>query len=67
MSMEEMERQHIEKALNATRWRVSGPNGAANLLGLTRSVLRHRMQKLGIMATPAAHKRENLTHSGQED
>ncbi len=48
MKLEDLERQHIEKALNATRWRITGPKGAANLLGLNRGALRHRMKKLGI-------------------
>ncbi len=48
MSMKDMEQQHIINALNATQWRISGPNGAAVLLGLTRSSLRHKVKKLGI-------------------
>jgi len=49
-SLEEMERRHIEQALARTRGLVSGPRGAATLLGLPRTTLQHRMRKLGISA-----------------
>ena len=44
----EMERSYIEGVLNATHWRVSGPNGAAAILGLKPTTLLSRMKKLGI-------------------
>ncbi len=44
----EAEREHILKALEATRWRVSGPKGAAALLGLKPTTLESRMKKLGL-------------------
>ncbi len=44
----DMEKNHIERALKATGWRVSGPEGAARILGLKRSTLINRMKKLGI-------------------
>jgi transcriptional regulator with GAF, ATPase, and Fis domain/tetratricopeptide (TPR) repeat protein len=46
--LEEIERAYVRKALAATGWRVSGPRGAAYLLGLKTSTLRFRMDKLGI-------------------
>jgi transcriptional regulator with GAF, ATPase, and Fis domain len=46
--LEEIEREYIKKALAATGWRVSGPRGAASLLGFKTSTLRFRMAKLGI-------------------
>ncbi len=49
-SLEEMERQHIEKALTHTGGVLSGPKGATALLGIPRSTLQHRMRKLGISA-----------------
>ncbi len=49
-SLEEMEKRHIENALKSAGYVVSGPNGAAALLGLPRSTLQHRMRKLGISA-----------------
>ncbi|MDL2266682.1 sigma-54-dependent Fis family transcriptional regulator [Desulfovibrio sp. OttesenSCG-928-G15] len=48
-SLGEMERQHIESALSKTGGRVSGPHGAAAILGIPRSTLLHRMRKLGLL------------------
>ena len=47
-TLEEAERDHIRKTLEHTRWIVAGPNGAAARLGIPRSTLYFRMQKLGI-------------------
>ena len=47
-TLEDAERSHIIKILEQTRWVVSGPNGAAARLGIKRSTLYFRMQKLGI-------------------
>ncbi|MGH6819974.1 MAG: sigma-54-dependent Fis family transcriptional regulator [Methylocella sp.] len=43
-----IERGHILAALESTGWKVSGPNGAAGLLGLKATTLEARMRKLGI-------------------
>jgi formate hydrogenlyase transcriptional activator len=51
ITMEDAEREHIRKTLEQTRWVVSGPNGAAARLGIKRSTLYFRMQKLGISRT----------------
>ena len=48
ITLEDAEREHIRKTLEQTRWVVSGPNGAAARLGIKRSTLYFRMQKLGI-------------------
>ena len=48
ITLEEAERDHILKTLEYTRWVVAGPNGAAVRLGMKRSTLYFRMQKLGI-------------------
>jgi formate hydrogenlyase transcriptional activator len=48
ITLEEAERNHICKTLLATRWVVAGPDGAAVRLGIKRSTLYFRMQKLGI-------------------
>ncbi len=48
VTLEEAERDHILKTLEQTRWVVAGPNGAAARLGIKRSTLYFRMQKLGI-------------------
>jgi transcriptional regulator with GAF, ATPase, and Fis domain len=47
-SLEEVERQHIVAVLGETGWRVSGERGAAKILGLKRTTLEARMQKLGV-------------------
>jgi formate hydrogenlyase transcriptional activator len=46
--LEETERQQILKALKQSNWVVAGPNGAAAKLGMNRSTLQLRMNKLGI-------------------
>jgi len=51
--LEDVEREHIVKALQSTYWRISGPKGAASLLGLKTSTLRSRMERLGIKKTVA--------------
>jgi transcriptional regulator of acetoin/glycerol metabolism len=47
-SLEAVEKEHLLKVLDATGWRVSGPKGAATILGLNPSTLRFRIKKLGI-------------------
>jgi formate hydrogenlyase transcriptional activator len=51
ITLEDAEREHIRKTLEQTRWVVAGPNGAAARLGIKRSTLYFRMQKLGISRT----------------
>jgi PAS domain S-box-containing protein len=48
MTLAEAEREHIQRMLETTLWRIKGPHGAANRLGLKPSTLYTRMQKLGI-------------------
>jgi formate hydrogenlyase transcriptional activator len=57
ITLEDAEREHILKILEQTRWVVAGPNGAAARLGMKRSTLYFRMQKLGISRT----KRESMS------
>jgi formate hydrogenlyase transcriptional activator len=47
-TMADAERAHITAILRATNWVVGGPNGAAAQLGLPRTTLLARMQRLGI-------------------
>ena len=47
-TLEEADRQHILRALRQTQWRIAGPRGAANLLGMKRTTLQARIRKLGI-------------------
>jgi formate hydrogenlyase transcriptional activator len=51
VTLEDAERDHIRKTLEQTRWVVAGPNGAAARLGIKRSTLYFRMQRLGISRT----------------
>lgn len=46
--LEAMERKNIQKALEATGWKVSGKDGAASLLEMNPSTLTSRMKTLGI-------------------
>ncbi|MHA4740776.1 sigma-54-dependent transcriptional regulator [Dyadobacter sp. MSC1_007] len=48
MTMEECEREHITFVLNKTNWKVSGNNGAAQILDMIPTTLDSRMRKLGI-------------------
>ncbi|MGD9852876.1 MAG: sigma 54-interacting transcriptional regulator [Nitrospirales bacterium] len=48
LTLEERERLHIMDILEQTGWRVSGKDGAAELLGLKPTTLEARMKKLGI-------------------
>ena len=47
-TLEEVEREHILKVLEACDWRISGDDGAANILNLHPNTLRSRMEKLDI-------------------
>jgi len=46
--LDETQRTQILRALEQANWVISGPNGAAASLGMKRSTLQLRMQKLGI-------------------
>jgi chemotaxis protein methyltransferase CheR len=54
-TLEEVERGHILKVLLATRWKLEGRTGAAEILGLKPSTLRSRMQKLDLQRAGAQH------------
>jgi transcriptional regulator with GAF, ATPase, and Fis domain len=48
MTIRESERALILYTLQATNWRIGGPKGAAERLGLNRTTLIYRMKKLGL-------------------
>jgi Bacterial regulatory protein, Fis family len=48
-----VQREHILRVLNATRWVIEGNSGAALKLGMKPATLRHRMKKLGIARSMA--------------
>jgi formate hydrogenlyase transcriptional activator len=46
--LQKAEREQILRALEQAKWVVAGPNGAAVRLGMKRTTVMYRMQKLGI-------------------
>jgi formate hydrogenlyase transcriptional activator len=48
LTLQDAERAAIRRALEATRWRIGGPRGAAVRLAVNPSTLRSRMTQLGI-------------------
>jgi formate hydrogenlyase transcriptional activator len=62
-----LERDHILRALEASKWVIAGPNGAAARLGMKRTSLVYRMKKLGISrpaTRPQKHGAEELAANG---
>lgn len=47
-NLDDIERAHMLAVLNKTGWRISGPGGAAEILGLKRTTLQSKMEKMGI-------------------
>ncbi|HKR21541.1 MAG TPA: sigma 54-interacting transcriptional regulator [Pyrinomonadaceae bacterium] len=47
-TLESVEREHILRVLNESKWVIGGPGGAAARLGVNRTTLNHRLRKLGI-------------------
>ena len=48
MTLTDLEVEHIRSVLESTNWRVRGPGGAAERLGLKPTTLESRMARLGI-------------------
>jgi formate hydrogenlyase transcriptional activator len=59
-TLRDSERTLILRTLEAVGWVIGGPKGAAATLGLKRTTLIHKMQKLGIFR-PGLQGRENVT------
>jgi len=53
VSLKDAERDHIVQALADTNWVIGGPKGAAARLGLQRTTLISKMQRLGISRAQA--------------
>jgi formate hydrogenlyase transcriptional activator len=51
-TLEEMEREHVLRALRESNWVTGGPNGAAVRLGMKRTTPAYRIRKLGIPVRP---------------
>lgn len=47
-TLEDIEREHILHVLNRTNGVISGPKGAAKVLGMSRSTLQRRIRKFGL-------------------
>jgi formate hydrogenlyase transcriptional activator len=58
-TLAQVEREHIVSTLHATNWVLGGWNGAAARLGLSRTTLISRMQRLGISAGTELRKSTN--------
>ena len=54
-TLRDREREHIVEMLRQTRGALSGPAGAAARLGLKRTTLQYKMQRLGISRTDYLH------------
>jgi formate hydrogenlyase transcriptional activator len=61
-SLEEFERDHIVRALQASNWVVGGRNGAALRLGMKRTSLIYKMRRLQI-SRPANIQQEGVARS----
>ena len=61
LTLAEIERRHIARALAKTGGVVSGPYGAATLLGIPRQTLQYRMKKYGLK--PTNHRKESVSPS----
>jgi formate hydrogenlyase transcriptional activator len=59
-TLKDSERAMILHTLEATAWVIGGPNGAAAKLGLKRTTLICKMQKLGISRPPILHSSSDL-------
>ena len=51
-TLEEMERDHVLRALKESNWVTGGPKGAAAKLGMKRTTLAYRIRKLNIPLRP---------------
>ena len=51
-TLEEVEREHVLRAIRACNWVIGGPNGAAAQLGMKRTTLAYRIRKLNIQLRP---------------
>jgi formate hydrogenlyase transcriptional activator len=47
-TLKELEREHVLRAIRESNWVIGGPNGAAARLGMKRTTLMYRIQRLGI-------------------
>lgn len=65
-TLADAERAHIVATLRETNWVVGGPSGAAARLGVPRTTLIARMQRLGLAKYPAAQNERPPAQHGVE-
>jgi formate hydrogenlyase transcriptional activator len=58
MGLDELERDHILRVLEASNWVVGGRNGAAERLGMKRTSLVYKMQKFRINRPAIGQQKE---------
>ena len=63
VTLHDSERLHILHTLEQAGWRIYGPLGAANRLGINPSTLRSRMKKLGLSRPTSLAPHEHLPPS----
>jgi formate hydrogenlyase transcriptional activator len=64
-TLSDAERAHILGILKETNWTVGGPDGAAARLGVPRTTLIGRMQKLGISSRPGGLRLASSRNASQ--
>jgi formate hydrogenlyase transcriptional activator len=62
VTLEAAERDHILRALRDTNWVIAGTNGAAARLGMKRTTLQSRMNKLGVFRPDRNSIRRSDSH-----
>jgi formate hydrogenlyase transcriptional activator len=58
--LEEVERDHILRALEASKWVVGGRNGAAERIGMKRTSLVYKMRKLRIIRPASSQQKSRV-------
>jgi transcriptional regulator with GAF, ATPase, and Fis domain len=58
-----LERENMQRALRLCNWQVSGPDGAARLLGVAPSTFSYRMKQLGILRPSSNSSSSSVTGS----
>ena len=61
-SLEEIQRQHIQRVLERTGWVISGPNGAGAVLNVHPNTLRSLMDRLGIRQGSNSPRKQKTRH-----
>lgn len=64
MTLEDLERKHLQDVVSHTRGKIKGPGGAAELLRIHPSTLYSRMRKLGVKYRSAERQDEISTQNG---